>query len=928
MAPPIDPKCIKFNLPSVFDDELNEILNVTAKNKVCVVSVVGRSSLHANCCKTGLIDEVIGRSIFKSNMCDMPKINTDTHCDIRGYYDPESQVIFLHLTGIFDASYLTQMCKSLESDLLEKSFLELWCDLQCKFAKALLLMFSISHIILISHPTATFDVNYIYLFRTLDVIRQKAIPILTEQLRGFNISNDWIQAARPCSPRVLFLFQSCPLDSQKEVKSNDVFGNVKSKKISPIKKLEHALEDQIYRILRKSRVITNISGNSLFAVPANQEFVYVSTSKPVIEDPVGFFISQLRDFCSISKESETSSLRLKSYALSRRGSMQNVNAVGNGSGKLSFLSEESTSDHSFHSFLWQHIQMALTKGFDDNVGRHPIPAYFELPSVKTWFEISNKLYNWFLSEPKESRSSSIHNSLRTALDIDVRFSEGRCGKVLPIAAAAYQENLPPHYTTDYHQRKLAHALQVFSMHARGPAFQRYAHQLREDCERLWHTGHQMCEILSLTGNQCLNPAHRVLETKEDDSSRSLPIMPHCSQIKLISACDCGRRQASRDDPFTIKAANHEFYVSLHKDCCGDLERIDFRIFQATIIDPQSDDITSLSKSDDEDDKDKESGIETNQTGSTSGVSLSFGQTETSDNSPGEDDEHHLSQDQNEKDDADSEVIISIDEGSDFIPAVKAEKPLIRQPSTTEYLPGMINSESPSGLLPKFSSWSLVCLGPSSLYSHNIGIQDQPGFIPATNFLLPWDVTVKLEQRERWPTLWEGKRSTGLKGKKGGKDGSQFTVKIFIGVEYECPRGHRFMCSGPDRVLRATSSGLVKDNANKVTGNDMPLYFPCPCRSSKPQIAQLMRIHVVTPKAPVHVTLNPKVQPAALPCPIFYPGNAEPVKLSQSAYWVLRLPFVYQGEQHSYLPPKDAVSVEACRLLKGTYNIAEQVQSMR
>ncbi|XP_023232265.1 protein SMG8-like [Centruroides sculpturatus] len=847
MAPPIDPKCIRFNLPSVFDDELNEILKVTAKNKVCVVSVVGRSSLHANCCKTGLIDEVIGRSIFKSNMCDMPKINTDTHCDIRGYYDPESQVIFLHLTGIFDASYLTQMCKSLESDLLEKSFLELWCDLQCKFAKALLLMFSISHIILISHPTATFDVNYIYLFRTLDVIRQKAIPILTEQLRGFNISNDWIQAARPCSPRVLFLFQSCPLDSQKEVKSNDVFGNVKSKKISPIKKLEHALEDQIYRILRKSRVITNISGNSLFAVPANQEFVYVSTSQPVIEDPVGFFISQLRDFCSISKESDTSSLRLKSYALSRRGSMQNVNAVGNGSGKLSFLSEESTSDHSFHSFLWQHIQMALTKGFDDNVGRHPIPAYFELPSVKTWFEISNKLYNWFLSEPKESRSSSIHNSLRTALDIDVRFSEG---------------------------------------------------------------------------------AHRVLETKEDDSSRSLPIMPHCSQIKLISACDCGRRQASRDDPFTIKAANHEFYVSLHKDCCGDLERIDFRIFQAAITDSQSDDITSLSKSDDEDDKDKESGIETNQTGSTSGVSLSFGQTETSDNSPGEDDEHHLSQDQNEKDDADSEVIISIDEGSDFIPAVKAEKPLIRQPSTTEYLPGMINSESPSGLLPKFSSWSLVCLGPSSLYSHNIGIQDQPGFIPATNFLLPWDVTVKLEQRERWPTLWEGKRSTGLKGKKGGKDGSQFTVKIFIGVEYECPRGHRFMCSGPDRVLRATSSGLVKDNANKVTGNDMPLYFPCPCRSSKPQIAQLMRIHVVTPKAPVHVTLNPKVQPAALPCPIFYPGNAEPVKLSQSAYWVLRLPFVYQGEQHSYLPPKDAVSVEACRLLKGTYNIAEQVQSMR
>lgn len=47
----------------------------------------------------------------------------------------------------------------------------------------------------------------------------------------------------------------------------------------------------------------------------------------------------------------------------------------------------------------------------------------------------------------------------------------------------------------------------------------------------------------------------------------------------------------------------------------------------------------------------------------------------------------------------------------------------------------------------------------------IGLQDQPGFIPGTNYLLPWDVTVKLEQKERWPALWEGKRPLSLKAKK-------------------------------------------------------------------------------------------------------------------------------------------------------------------
>ena len=64
------------------------------------------------------------------------------------------------------------------------------------------------------------------------------------------------------------------------------------------------------------------------------------------------------------------------------------------------------------------------------------------------------------------------------------------------------------------------------------------------------------------------------------------------------------------------------------------------------------------------------------------------------------------------------------------------------------------------------------------------------------------------------------------------------------------------------------------------------------RSSKPQLAQLMRIHVVTPKAPVHVTLHPKIQPAPEPCPTFFPTLNEPLKLSQSAYWVLRLPYPF------------------------------------
>jgi len=44
----------------------------------------------------------------------------------------------------------------------------------------------------------------------------------------------------------------------------------------------------------------------------------------------------------------------------------------------------------------------------------------------------------------------------------------------------------------------------------------------------------------------------------------------------------------------------------------------------------------------------------------------------------------------------------------------------RQHSTTEYLPGMVHSESIPGLLPKFPSWAVCCIGKANLYNHNTG----------------------------------------------------------------------------------------------------------------------------------------------------------------------------------------------------------------
>jgi protein SMG8 len=87
--------------------------------------------------------------------------------------------------------------------------------------------------------------------------------------------------------------------------------------------------------------------------------------------------------------------------------------------------------------------------------------FVQIPTAGVWFEVSDKAFNLFLScdqspdnKSKSQQQQQLLSSLRGLLDTDVRFSEGRCGKVLPLAIATYQENLPPQYTRDYHESKV------------------------------------------------------------------------------------------------------------------------------------------------------------------------------------------------------------------------------------------------------------------------------------------------------------------------------------------------------------------------------------------------------------------------------------------------------------------------------------------
>ncbi|KAL0881402.1 hypothetical protein ABMA27_001270 [Loxostege sticticalis] len=603
-----------------------------------------------------------------------------------------------------------------------------------------------------------------------------------------------------------------------------------------LKRLEHAVEDQLYFILRKARIITNVCAKSLFAIPKNEEFVYINADDAGCARDVSALVRGLVSLCAGAEP------------------------------------DAPVDRPTFRQFLQGHIDLAFGEGFDDNVGKYAMStSFFELPSASSWRAAAQALTPLYLEEtpkgPDDEQDPS--GALFDALATDVRFSQARCAKVLPIAQASYAEGLPSHYSTQHHAHKVSVALGVLESMARGPLAGGARGRLQAACAAA-HRARSLCEAPSLTAHPCILPEHD--NTKE-----------HSSGVRYISACNCGRTKCSREDPYTVKRANYTFYQQAADECgvCPTLQAIDFPVFQPSTPTYRAASVKGASSQEagepargSQGECDADADADADGEGAWSVADAL---------SPGS------ARDDDDASPASDKYVVPVRGDS------TSDKVMTRQPSTTEYLPGMLHTGSPAGLLPAFPSFSLVCLGPSSLYSHSAGLPEglQPGFLPHTNYLLPWDALVRMEQA----SLFRAGAATRGRGKA---PAHHLTVKIFIGFEYECPRGHRFMMSSPDTVVSGSGGGVGREAGAagaRLAATDMPLHAACPCRAPHHMLAQLARVHVVTPKAPVHVTLDPKIQPVA-GGPVFIPQpvGAPAIKLSASAYWVLRLPRAFADER--------------------------------
>ena len=316
-----------------------------SKQEICVVSIIGKSRKAFNSCKAAVIDKVLGRNIFQDKFGDSG--SSDDDVEIEGYYDQLHHVVFLHVKSILDSDTLSKVVKLRHRDVHDKGFLSFYSDCESQVVKALLLVFLTSHVVIVVHPTINLDLSYLQLFKSVEAARLKTFDTISRTLADVSgLSKAWVESGRPCSPRVLFYFEAF---SDESLMPEDISRNKKQ--------YELLFEDQLYRFLRRSRIITNICTNSLLAVCNQMDYVYIETQDSIVRDADDFLEEMLLKFCT-------------------------------GDDDKQIIQEKTHHDpHSFYNFLWSHINLAQTKGFDDNVGRHNVIPLFERPTVSTFFNV-------------------------------------------------------------------------------------------------------------------------------------------------------------------------------------------------------------------------------------------------------------------------------------------------------------------------------------------------------------------------------------------------------------------------------------------------------------------------------------------------------------------------------------------------------------
>uniref|UniRef100_A0A0R3RGG9 Nonsense-mediated mRNA decay factor SMG8 n=1 Tax=Elaeophora elaphi TaxID=1147741 RepID=A0A0R3RGG9_9BILA len=901
--------------------------------RVIVVGIVGKAS--SDCSKANPINQLLGRPVF---LQQIPMEGSTA--SIEAYYESEWSVVFLHLSGYGDSCLLEYFVRNSDD---QKGFFEYLSRQEIDYVRCLTFLLLYSHILIYMEPGCRFDQNCCRDLKRANELRrscQREIGLKLSSITGF--PQVWSAEGRLAQPRCLFAFHRHLLR-----------GDLNSSRKKELRtKLVDKLEQQIYRCMQIYGLVAVSDKDCACSLPKSvEQSIYLFSAAESFQDVI----------------------RSSLLMLIERGNTKEGN---DGTGKR----EKEERNNDFGEFLRSHVNLVR----QNEERRRYI---YEIPTLK-WLLIGGKIVYDQLFRMRIFSDEKIYR----LSSLELQFSKSMEATYIGQAKTVYQNSNKDMrdfekrksqvFTKAEHGAKLARAMEHLECIYHGTRLEKAKEKLKQECEALWAT-QKACEFVSLTGNECILPVHYSLSDVEVPISKRIA---HSSGARFLSTCNCGHSQALRNDPFSLREANYDFYVQSQFSCCKNMEEYEFEVFKYDDINDGSLDIESLPdksqksrtspehnylkmlldrdnpvegdemhhesiqspfKMEGTDIDDVEKELEEKKISILSGTEK-CGEEQTPEeleNNDDEDEDEYVRPEEAEQSFAgirrhrahmddyeswsqeDEETIPEVETQVSYLDdddvqlrepdvdnsdksdnsAISFEEELVklRKLCKGQFLECVPNTESPSRK-PLFPSWSLLCLGASSLYSHKAGLRDMPNFKSGSQFLLPVDVFVTVDP-EKWDIDMREIMgdSYGVRSKRNIKisKGNREKVKIFVGFEYECPRGHRFMIQDVYANTLMKVAPNSKESGSALIRSDLPLWTKCTCRRLPQVNAQLMRLHVVTPKAPVTVILNPRVQPTSKE-PIYHTGEA-PIHLEWARYYVLRFPYIYAGSHGTVQRPNEA-----------------------
>lgn len=298
-----------------------------SRTKVTVVGLFGKEKGYDTDKAVEIFDYLSQKDIFSLKSRDAEQ---DNEPQIEGFHDQANHRIYLNLRA--------HQTKNV------------------KYVQLMLFLFHVCNLIICFQPSSVLDQSLVRLFQTLELARSKLANPLSKKLKVLKlIPKWWHNFGRPCNPRLIFYFATCPLELRGDKGMAEIIKKTgKLSKHPPLKRLEFSLEDQIHRVFKRARITH--TPNNLFNLSTKDNYVFVNnggsndtTIGESTQDALSYFLNQmdLEDHSLISGAGNAGEFMPTFYHQSVKKAYEN------------------NHQHSFGLFMSNHFDTMTQRGPDN-----------------------------------------------------------------------------------------------------------------------------------------------------------------------------------------------------------------------------------------------------------------------------------------------------------------------------------------------------------------------------------------------------------------------------------------------------------------------------------------------------------------------------------------------------------------------------------